>query len=185
MWSRIPNALSILRFLLTPLTLALIFQSRYWEALLVHAISGSSDFADGFIARWFGCETRLGSFLDAASDKIYTLSIFCTLTYLGRCPTWYLALLITVSWLQSTAVLLLHWKNRSRLAPNWIGKLCMTLQFIWAGAQLLDLSVGYLTSTVSLLGYCLLAGLLVMTFVKYFLQSRNRLLPIASPHLGA
>ncbi|MBI1861877.1 MAG: CDP-alcohol phosphatidyltransferase family protein [Deltaproteobacteria bacterium] len=182
---QVPNILSILRLLLTPLTLTLLLQRRYREALLVHALCGFTDFVDGFLARRYHWESRLGSFLDAASDKLYTLSIFCTLTYLGHCPTWYLALLITLSLLQSTAVLILQTKNRSKLAPSFLGKAGMTAQFVWAGVMILDLWANWLNPLTVQFICGAIAALLVVAFIRYFLQFRSRLLPIASTRLAA
>ena len=51
-WCRhIPNALTILRFLLIPIIIIYIVQDKYIEAFIYLTISGLTDVLDGFIAR--------------------------------------------------------------------------------------------------------------------------------------
>ena len=73
----IPNALSFLRLLGVPLFLWLILgpEEDGW-ALLVLAISGFTDWADGQIARRMNQTTRLGQMLDPVADRLYICLLY-------------------------------------------------------------------------------------------------------------
>jgi cardiolipin synthase len=69
-FSSIPNALSILRIILTvPVVLFLLNHQFSW-ALLLFFIAGITDALDGWIAKRYSFQTRLGSILDPAADKL-------------------------------------------------------------------------------------------------------------------
>ena len=61
----IPNLLSILRVLLTPLLVILLLEERLSEALFVFVVAGVTDGLDGLIARLYKQKSRLGAFLAA------------------------------------------------------------------------------------------------------------------------
>ena len=64
MLRHLPNLISLLRIaLVAPLILA-ILQERYEVALVIAAVAGVSDGVDGFLARHFRWQSRLGSILD-------------------------------------------------------------------------------------------------------------------------
>src|SRR5687768_8187617 len=70
----IPNALSVLRLLLVPVFLYLLFTDAIGWAVAVLMFSGFSDWADGKIARLVADQSsRLGELLDPAVDRIYML----------------------------------------------------------------------------------------------------------------
>ncbi|CAB9539894.1 Cardiolipin synthase (CMP-forming), eukaryotic type Cls-II (EC 2.7.8.41) [uncultured Gammaproteobacteria bacterium] len=91
--SSIPNALSILRIILTvPVVLFLLNHQFSW-ALLLFFIAGITDALDGWIAKRYSFQTRLGSILDPAADKLLLVSSFITLYLIDLLPLWLLALI--------------------------------------------------------------------------------------------
>ena len=82
----LPNAICLFRVLLIWPIVLLLVREEYLVALLLIAIAGISDGLDGFFARRFDWHTRLGSVLDPAADKLLTLFVFLTLSYLGLVP---------------------------------------------------------------------------------------------------
>ena len=66
----IPNALSLLRLVLIPFFMALYLKGRYYLALLVIAVSGLTDIADGKIARRFNMVSDFGKAFDPVVDKL-------------------------------------------------------------------------------------------------------------------
>ncbi|MGI6173885.1 MAG: CDP-alcohol phosphatidyltransferase family protein [Christensenellales bacterium] len=84
----IPNALTLLRILLTPAIVYLyVYRSVSWAtAALVFAYF--TDFLDGRIARKYNMITRLGQVLDPLADKLLAAAVlFCTVSS-GRVPAW-------------------------------------------------------------------------------------------------
>ena len=84
----VPNVISTIRLILIPIFFALLINGQKIPALVVYAISASTDFLDGQIARRFNCVSKLGQLLDPAVDTLLMVSgvvgtwIFCNL------PTW-------------------------------------------------------------------------------------------------
>jgi cardiolipin synthase len=86
--SWIPNAISIMRIMLILPILALFVSGEFGWALSLFVIAGLSDGIDGYIAKKYHWDTRLGAFLDPAGDKLLVAWSFGTLAYLGHIPVW-------------------------------------------------------------------------------------------------
>lgn len=82
----LPNAICVVRILLVAPMAYLIVSQRYLEALAILIVAGASDALDGFLAKHFGWQTRLGSLLDPAADKLLLVSAFLALTHVGLAP---------------------------------------------------------------------------------------------------
>ena len=91
----IPNLLTILRILLTPLLVYLLLDNRLNEALVVFFIAGMTDGLDGLIARVFNQKSKLGAYLDPLADKLLLVTSFIMLATLDLVPAW--LVIITVS----------------------------------------------------------------------------------------
>lgn len=70
----IPNALCVLRIILSGIMLFLIKDSTPF--LILYILCGLSDFADGILARGLKCETELGAKLDSLADLCF-FGILC------------------------------------------------------------------------------------------------------------
>lgn len=91
----VPNTLTLLRILLTPLFAIFLIKHLWNFALLVFAIAAVSDAADGLVARLFRQRTTLGSFLDPAADKLLLITAFVTLAVQELIPSWLTVIVIT------------------------------------------------------------------------------------------
>ncbi len=92
-FSSIPNALSILRIILTvPVVISLLNQ-QYFLTIVIFFIAGITDALDGWIAKRFSCQTRLGSILDPSADKLLLMASFVALYMIGLMPIWLLVLI--------------------------------------------------------------------------------------------
>lgn len=75
----LPNRLTVLRIILTPLflvSLMIEFEHHYIVAAVLFVIASLTDMADGIIARKQGIVTNLGKFLDPLADKMLTTAAF-------------------------------------------------------------------------------------------------------------
>ena len=82
----LPNAITIARMLsLIPLVW-LMLQKHYTGALILALLAGASDGVDGFLAKRFGWEGRLGSILDPLADKLMMLCCFSVFVYQQHFP---------------------------------------------------------------------------------------------------
>ena len=90
----IPNILTVLRILLTPIFVILLLRHFFTGALIVFAAAGLSDGLDGFIARCLNQRTRLGAYLDPTADKMMLASAFIMLVVLDVIPDWITVIVI-------------------------------------------------------------------------------------------
>lgn len=79
-----PNILSLGRIIAIPIIIAFLYlQWNYW-ALAVFILTGLSDYADGWFARKYKAESKLGMLLDPLADKLIILSIMIMLLWQDR-----------------------------------------------------------------------------------------------------
>jgi len=87
----IPNSLTILRMVLTPVFVILLFaESSFLKqiALLVYIVAALTDYYDGWVARHYGYVSRWGKFLDPLADKILSLAALFSFVYLNLIDGW-------------------------------------------------------------------------------------------------
>jgi cardiolipin synthase len=144
----IPNALSFLRLLGVPLFLWLVLGPKEdgW-ALLVLAVSGFTDWADGQIARRMNQTSRLGQMLDPVADRLYIFATVLGLALRGIIP-WWLAIALPLRDVLLTFTLpALHRRGYNALPVHFLGK-AATFCLLYAFPLLL---LGDGTSTLNLL----------------------------------
>ena len=90
----LPNAVTILRFVLVVPAGWLLWEGAAAEALLLIAIAGFSDAVDGLLARRYDWRTRFGAIADPAADKLLSLVVFVVLAIQGHVPWWLLAIVV-------------------------------------------------------------------------------------------
>ena len=81
--SHIPNALTLLRVLLTPVFLYLLYlgtPDSYVMSFFVFLFASLSDWADGTIARRYGYGSEFGKFMDPLADKVLVCGAFVLFT---------------------------------------------------------------------------------------------------------
>jgi len=92
-FSMLPNALSIIRIILTvPIVIALL-KGQYLLTISLFLLAGLTDALDGWIAKQFSFQSRLGSILDPMADKILLTCTFLTLYWVEILPLWLLLLI--------------------------------------------------------------------------------------------
>lgn len=90
----IPNLITIARIVLTlPVVVALIYRD-FSLALTLFVVAGVSDGIDGFLAKQFHWQSRLGSLLDPIADKLLLVSSYLSLGWLGLLPPWLVAVVM-------------------------------------------------------------------------------------------
>ncbi len=95
----IPNKLTILRILLTPVFLGVILWEelphRFVIACLVFSVGAITDAIDGHLARKNNQITNFGKFLDPIADKVLTTSALLAFMSMGLCNIWIVVLVLT------------------------------------------------------------------------------------------
>jgi len=83
----LPNVLTIIRMVLIPVFVSMLFYQRFVLALLIFVIAGITDGLDGLFARRFRQQSQLGRILDPIADKLMLVTSFVVLSMRGVFPT--------------------------------------------------------------------------------------------------
>ncbi len=126
----LPNAITIIRILLIPLFLYKIIQGEMIFATAVYLTAAITDGLDGFIARVWKLQTKLGTFLDPMADKLLVTASFLTLSVLKIIPLWITLAVISRDFIIVSGSLLVYlMKNELTIRPQPIGKVTTFFQF--------------------------------------------------------
>lgn len=96
MKKRIPNALTVLRILLTPIFIVLVLMPGFLSKLLaafVFIIAVSTDYFDGYFARKHNFMSNFGKLMDPIADKCLLLAAFFIFTKLHLIAFWMFVLI--------------------------------------------------------------------------------------------
>lgn len=141
--SYIPNLLTVLRIAAAPVLIMLLKYEMFPGALLLFVLAGISDGLDGYIAKRFRYQTRLGAILDPVADKVLLVSCFVVLTVMNHIPFW---LLVVVVFRDIVIVggylLLVILEGGVKMNPSRISKLNTVFQICLIAAVLIKLAVG-------------------------------------------
>src|SRR5215510_12839365 len=137
----LPNTLTLLRILTIPLFLEFLAYHHYWEALIVFAIGGLTDFLDGLAARWMNQQTALGAYLDPVADKLLVITSFIMLGSIDGIPMWLAVVVVArdILILTGYCIIFVLAQERFEVRPSRIGKWSTTLQLLTLAVALTSL----------------------------------------------
>ena len=119
----LPNLVSALRIALVAPLVATILLDRYEFALVIAVIAGVSDGVDGYLARRFHWQSKLGSMLDPTADKLMLVGCMVALGWLHEAPRWMVALVVVRDVVITLGALAWHRVLRNFEArPSWLSK---------------------------------------------------------------
>ncbi|MFQ5535380.1 MAG: CDP-diacylglycerol--glycerol-3-phosphate 3-phosphatidyltransferase [Sphingomonadales bacterium] len=87
MFKSLPNLLTISRILVLPALVATFYYSNpiaSWVALGLFIAAGVTDFFDGYLARTWNVQSKLGQFLDPVADKLLVATVILMLVFKDR-----------------------------------------------------------------------------------------------------
>ena len=133
------NCLTLFRILTIPIFLEFLAYHFYWEALLVFAIGGLTDFLDGFVARRMNQQTALGAYLDPVADKLLVMTSFVMLGSIGGIPVWLTVIVVVRDILIVLGYGIIYFlvEEPLQVKPSLIGKWSTTLQLLTLAISLL------------------------------------------------
>ncbi|MBT3228835.1 MAG: CDP-diacylglycerol--glycerol-3-phosphate 3-phosphatidyltransferase [Candidatus Marinimicrobia bacterium] len=145
----LPNILTIIRIVITPMIVWLLigFDSLALHAfaLFLFVIASLTDLFDGILARKLKVVSEFGKFMDPLADKILVNSTFITLNILGVIPIWITAVII----LRDGLVTLLRWgmlANGLSMHTNNLAKAKTIFQYISMYVGLIFILLGHFES---------------------------------------
>ena len=120
----LPNKLTMLRILLIPVFMVVLylgFPGYNYVALAIFALASATDWLDGYIARRYNQTTDFGKFMDPLADKCLVTAAMLWFVEVGQMPAWALLLVIVrefaISGLRMNAA-----TTGRVIAAGWSGK---------------------------------------------------------------
>lgn len=163
----LPNIISALRIVLVGPIAWCLLSERYEEALLLFLIAGISDGIDGYLAKHFSWQTRLGSILDPLADKLLLVTTYLALARLEVVPIWLAVAVVARDVVVVAGAFAFHSLiGRYEMAPSLISKLNTVAQIGLAVAAVASLSVLPLPPW-------LLHGLILLVFATTLLSGAD------------
>lgn len=137
----LPNVITILRILFTPLIGVFLARHDAQGAFPWMFVAGFSDMLDGYLARHFQWQSKLGAILDPIADKVLAVTVYLGLAFGGSLPWWLVWLVLgrDALILAFSFFALLFTKIRS-FAPSVWGKISTFFQLSLAGWTIMDLA---------------------------------------------
>ena len=130
------NKITVLRIILVPVFMVLLYLGQTYWALAVYIIACVSDFVDGKIARKYNQITDFGKFMDPLADKMLVLAAMCYFVEVGLSPGWVVAVVLLrefgVSGLRLLAV-----EQGIVIAAAWSGKIKTGVTMVALGVLIL------------------------------------------------
>ena len=143
----VPNALTVLRFLLIPIIVIACVQGQYILAIAVLSISGLTDILDGTIARKYNYITDFGKLMDPLTDKATQISLLTTLFIKGAIPIWILAIVVLKEFCMVSGASFLYGKELV-VSSKWYGKLATVLFYVAMVISLFLEQIGNTTNNI-------------------------------------
>ena len=172
----LPNKLTLLRILLVPAYLLLLWFSPEnpllgTAALVVFVVASLTDLADGKIARKYNLVTNFGKFMDPIADKLLTHTAFIMLTAMGRLNVWaciiFIAREFVVSGLRLVAV-----EQGRVIAAGMSGKIKTVLQMAAVlGLNLVGAGVTWVNPLAQVIVWAA-AAMTLVSMAEYVWQNR-------------
>ena len=139
MLKQVPNALTILRFILVPFILISLINNDYLSTFILLTLSGLTDVLDGTIARKFNLISNFGKLMDPLADKLTQLTVLTTLAIKHVIPIWMIVVLAIKECVMIAGASFLYGKELV-VSSRWYGKLATVLFYV---AMVCSLAIRY------------------------------------------
>jgi CDP-diacylglycerol--glycerol-3-phosphate 3-phosphatidyltransferase len=170
---KIPNLLSLARFLLAPLVFYFFLLPGWTGKLLTLAFLGLlfiTDFFDGYLARKLNQQSDLGRILDPLADKLLILLLITALILYRGLPLYVLFIVLARDLLILAGGLYITFTKKTVLESNIWGKAATVCMMIAVLIYVLD--IWWIISLASLI---LGLALIIISFITYVVTFLNTL----------
>ncbi|MEC0225772.1 CDP-alcohol phosphatidyltransferase family protein [Paenibacillus alba] len=126
----IPNMLTLSRFVLIPVYLAIFLSGHIQIAFVILLAAGLTDILDGYIARTRGLITPVGVMLDPLADKCMMIAVILSLLITHMIP-WQAA---AAMFIRDAGMIIgsafFHFRGKLTVPANVMGKLTTVLYYL-------------------------------------------------------
>lgn len=134
----LPNMITVFRLACVPVFAIAAFQENFITAFYLMVVISVSDALDGLIAKHFGWQSKLGSYLDPLADKVLLVSALLILGYMSLLPKWLVVAAVSRDIMVVVGIAMMYRHDNSRsLCPHWTGKLSTVMQYLLTLAVLI------------------------------------------------
>lgn len=168
------NVITMCRILLIIPFLYLVNEGRFGLALTIFFIASITDFIDGYLAKNFGQQSRLGQLLDPAADKLLTTASFIVMALprdnFASIPLWLAIAVVGRDALIVTGSLVVYKLTRFKeFKPTALGRINTFLEMGLLFWFLVFHTANFLTSLLPAM-YVLVTASVVLSGGEYLLQ---------------
>ena len=185
----IPNIITYIRFLISPLFLFSILSINnniVQLGCILFLLGAITDFLDGWLARKNQNVTKLGIFLDPLADKFLTSAAFIAFSILGYLE-WWMVLIIIIRDFSTTFLRIFTYKINKLISTSYSAKIKTFIQMTFISFILANLfiqkssyNINLSKTSTTILNYNFLyypmLFLTILTFwtaIEYVIQNKN------------
>ena len=161
------NKLTMLRVVLIPVFIVLLYLGHTIPALAVFIVASITDFVDGHVARKYNLITDFGKFMDPLADKLLVMSAMAWFVEVGWMPGWAFFIVLAREF-AVTGLRLVAVEQGLVIAAGKSGKVktastmvCIVLMFLPIGALINSICVGIIVVTT------------IYSGVEYFMKNKD------------
>lgn len=169
----IPNALTIIRFLLIPGFVYYFFSPMEYGvriAIVIFVVAGLTDILDGFIARKYNIVTRLGIVLDPLADKLMLITVLISAALKNQISFWIIVIVAIKETLLILGAITLFNDHDIVVPANRFGKISTIAFYIAILAMAFELPY----SQVLLDGFVLLTIVALVVYINNYIDIRHQ-----------
>lgn len=166
---QIPNIITITRIISLVIGFILFYNRNFYIAIIFYIYGAVSDFLDGYLARRLNAYSRIGKYLDAISDKLYSFSVMVLLIiYRSHLIIITLILELIISFVNCQIII--KYKNAY---TERVGKHKMNLEFLMLILSMLSIKIKYI-SIAFYIFLLLTIYFQIQTIISYINQLHNK-----------
>jgi cardiolipin synthase len=166
-WRYLPNMITTLRLIMVIPFLYFTFKENYPPALFIFLIASFSDGLDGYLARRFQWQSKLGAFCDPLADKVLVISSYVALTINHQLPLWFTLLIVSRDVAISIASIWCVLSRNVEFRPSTISKVNTVFQLIVIVTVLVQLSCHQVPARLIDIMVILTALTTIYSFIDY------------------
>ncbi len=167
----IPNILTLLRIVLSPVFMVLLLQEKTAWGLAIFIVVAATDLIDGAIARKTNQKTSFGEFLDPMADKVMVVSAIIALMIKYKFPVYGLWI-FTRDVVSLAGSVLVHKTSKSNWKASQLGKVTTFMQVITIGFFIVGWKAKYIMLLLAMISSVATAITYVRRGINIVLDSK-------------
>jgi cardiolipin synthase len=184
----LPNFLTFLRMAMVPFFVLAVFGHEFKLAVWIFVLSGFTDVLDGWIARTFNLQSRMGALLDPLADKILLTAAYVSLAIPhGQAvviPLWLAILTLFRDFMMMVMAFVFYmFENVKSFPPTVAGKLTTVMHVVTVSLVLLA-NVTTISAAVLQLCFYLTFGLVIVSGFDYIYRTSRAIEAERQARLG-